>query len=289
MPSQELKSDRGPSNRTVGLLVAGVIVVLVVSAFVIIEAYGNPESPGTFGDMFGAANALFSALAFVGVVYAILLQRREIHLQGEELRQTKEELMKQREQMELQNQTLCNQSFENTFFQLLRLHNEMVAAMETKGSGAESNEIASRGRSCFVSFLGEVKRQLQPASRKTCGQLRDALSGAYMDFYERHQSDLGHYFRSLYNTVKLVDRSPVADKRLYTNLIRAQLSSYELALLFYNCLSELGYNKFKPLLEKYSMLKNMPLELLCHRDHMALYEAGAFGGTYPDEEGRWLA
>ncbi|MDG3006426.1 hypothetical protein [Paludisphaera mucosa] len=34
---------------------------------------------GTFGDMFGALNCLFSGAAFVGVVYAVLLQRRELH------------------------------------------------------------------------------------------------------------------------------------------------------------------------------------------------------------------
>lgn len=33
---------------------------------------------GTFGDMFGAFNAYFSALAFLGVIYTILLQRKEM-------------------------------------------------------------------------------------------------------------------------------------------------------------------------------------------------------------------
>ena len=40
---------------------------------------------GTFGDMFGAVNALFSGLAFVGVIIAILLQRQELQLQRTEL------------------------------------------------------------------------------------------------------------------------------------------------------------------------------------------------------------
>lgn len=52
------------------------------------------ENRGTFGDMFGAINSLFSGLAFAGVVYAILLQQKEIKLQKEELTLTREELKK---------------------------------------------------------------------------------------------------------------------------------------------------------------------------------------------------
>lgn len=47
---------------------------------------------GTFGDMFGAVNALFSGLAFAGIIYTILLQRRELELQREELRATRGEM-----------------------------------------------------------------------------------------------------------------------------------------------------------------------------------------------------
>jgi hypothetical protein len=42
--------------------------------------------------MFGAVNTLFSGLALAGVVYAILLQRRELALQREELSMTREEV-----------------------------------------------------------------------------------------------------------------------------------------------------------------------------------------------------
>jgi hypothetical protein len=57
-----------------------VIVVLIVSGFAIHGSYGEKER-GSFGDMFGAANALFSGFAFAGVIYAILLQRQELKLQ----------------------------------------------------------------------------------------------------------------------------------------------------------------------------------------------------------------
>lgn len=40
---------------------------------------------GQFGDMFGAVNALFSGLAFAGVIIAVILQKRELALQRREL------------------------------------------------------------------------------------------------------------------------------------------------------------------------------------------------------------
>ena len=40
--------------------------------------YADESSRGTFGDMFGAINALFSGAALVGIIYSINLQRREL-------------------------------------------------------------------------------------------------------------------------------------------------------------------------------------------------------------------
>ncbi|MEB3120418.1 MAG: hypothetical protein VKL41_04250, partial [Snowella sp.] len=45
----------------------------------------NWEQRGQFGDMFGAVNAFFSGLALVGIVYNIILQRKELRLQRQEL------------------------------------------------------------------------------------------------------------------------------------------------------------------------------------------------------------
>ena len=51
--------------------------------------------------MFGSINALFSGLAFAGIIYTILLQRKELELQREELKLTREEIKKSREQHEI--------------------------------------------------------------------------------------------------------------------------------------------------------------------------------------------
>jgi len=47
---------------------------------------------GTFGDMFGAVNSLFSGLAFAALIFTIFMQREELLLQRQELEYTRIEL-----------------------------------------------------------------------------------------------------------------------------------------------------------------------------------------------------
>jgi len=217
--------------------------------------------------MFGAANALFSGLAFAGLIYAIWLQRLELQLQREELVATRAELRGQKEQLEAQNRTLRKQSFENTFYQLLRLHNDIVNAIAL-------NRVTLRGRDCFQYFFNELQNdwanRMRGGAQPSLASLH-FLNEIYMGFYRGYESQLGHYFRSLYNTVKLVHDSEMEDKRLYTNLVRAQLSSYELLVLFYNSLSEMGREKFKPLIVEYDLLKHLPRDKLFDPNHASLY------------------
>jgi hypothetical protein len=60
------------------------------------------EKRGQFGDLFGSVNALFSGLAFAGVIYAIFLQRQELALQREELKLQREEMVASREEFAAQ-------------------------------------------------------------------------------------------------------------------------------------------------------------------------------------------
>ena len=257
------------------LFPALVVIFVILSWSLTWYLLKDSTDRGTFGDMFGAVNALFSGLAFVGVVFAILLQSNELKLQRKELKFTRDELKGQKLQLEAQNKTLKKQNFENTFFELLRLQNDITNSIDL----VDENNRITKGRDCFKVFYERFKKlwgrnvvQFQGDSEL------ERINKTYLAFYEEHQSEFGHYFRSMYNIVKLVDNSPVEDKRFYTNLIRAQLSSFELALLFYNSLSEMGSDKFKPLIEKYSLLKTVPKKSLINpREHLPLYSEGAFG------------
>jgi len=76
------------------VLTIGVVIVAVLGLFwfVIVKNVDSWDERGQFGDMFGAVNALFSGLAFAGVIIALVYQRRELELQRQELRETRKEI-----------------------------------------------------------------------------------------------------------------------------------------------------------------------------------------------------
>ena len=71
------------------------VALLLVYSLLLMRQMPDPEHRGWFGDMFGAANALFSGLAFSALVYTMILQRKELALQREELALTRAELARQ--------------------------------------------------------------------------------------------------------------------------------------------------------------------------------------------------
>ena len=226
------------------------------------------QQRGQFGDMFGAVNALFAGLAFAGVIGAIILQRNELKLQREELKLTRNEMRGQNEQLMAQDLTLKRQNFESSFFQLLSFHNGIVESFQINRSHGSVN-----GRRCFGTFLAELRNLNETMPDND-------ISNVWREFYGKYQSTVGHYFRHLYNTVKFVDRhvflQEFEDRESYTNLIRAQLSSHEMGILFYNCLSPKGA-KFKRLAEKYSLFEHMDKGVLLNEEHVNLYKSTAFG------------
>lgn len=230
------------------------------------------EERGQFGDMFGASNALFSGLAFIGLIYAILLQRSELALQRIELKLTRKEMKGSREQLKLQKQQMEIQNFENRFFQMVKLWNELRSSLDSY------ENLKDRGF-----FKGYVEPHLkqsirdQPSGADAMGVL-DTIDCAIKDTYGTVWVGLPNYMRMLYNTIKLIDHAEIElkDKKFYANIVRTQLSRPELVVIFYNCLSELGREKFKPLVEKYSLLKHLNHGDLVEGNHAGQYSHKAF-------------
>ena len=69
-------------------LAFAVIAVWLASVAVLTWFLPTWGERGTFGDSFGAVNALFSGFAFAGLIYTIVLQRKEIEANREEIRKT---------------------------------------------------------------------------------------------------------------------------------------------------------------------------------------------------------
>lgn len=74
-----------------------------------------------------------------------------------------------------------------------------------------------------------------------------------------------HYFRHLYRIIKFVDKNKALndeEKYDYVSIVRATLSRFELVWLYYNSLYGPGKSKFKPLIEKHALFKNLRDEFL---------------------------
>ena len=256
----------------VSWIIPAVIILLVVgSCWATWYFLVDVNTRGTFGDMFGVTNAFFSGLAFGGVIYAIILQRRELQLQREELKDTREVLTGQKQQLEAQNTTLKKQNFENTFFQLLRLHNEIASSVEFVKSSYNV-----KGRKSFFRLYDDYTNYYRQLGEDGLDNM-DRINSSYLEFNGRWQSETGHYFRNLYAIVKFIENSKVGDIELYINLIRVQLTDNELLLLFYHSLSDTDGQRLIPLIEKYALLKSLPKDRLLNRQaHESLYKDSAY-------------
>lgn len=223
---------------------------------------------GNFGQLTEGLVGSIWALAGIILVYETLkLQRNELRLQRKDLEFQSREITKQTEQLSKQNKTLETQTFENTIFHLMSLHNEIidnirfdVTEIDDDGNRKTQKLI---GRECFVEFYTDYKRFFNASFEDNPNYEIDAdstfamINSSYHQFYQEYQLHLGHYFRNLFIIIKFVDNMIGEEKSFYLDLIRAQLSNYELFLLYFHCLSD-SDKKFKPLIEKYSILRNLP-------------------------------
>lgn len=282
------------------LLVIMIVMVLVLflANLCLIFLPLNKDERGTFGDQFGAVNALFSGLAFAGLIYTIILQRHDLKLQRRDLRYqrrelelTRKEMEEQTAEFEKQNETLKVQRFENTFFNMLSQFQEVVNNLSAQYRKYGDN-VELSGRELFENYFETVTVYVDIPTENRSVQgfrgMKNAIKGLGLDGYNKADAPayFDHYFRLLYRILKFVKESPLItdfDQEYdYTSILRAILSRYELVWLYYDGLSEYGRDKLKPLIERYAMLKNLRVDLLVDGIDVGTYADSAYTKTLPD-------
>ena len=270
----DINKDKKGTNYTL-LVVFSIIVVLLYAGswYYIDSTYTGLDARGQFGDKFGAVNALFSGLAFAGLIFTIILQKNELALQRKELSLTHEELKGQKEQLEEQNKTLKIQRFENTFFNMLSQFQEVVSGITYTLDFGEKTKVY-KGRELFYEGFEKLEIKIREeglfVGNSRFDTLRECIEKEGLQGYASVEMPtyFDHYFRLLYRILKFVEKTDLIEsdkeKYVYTSMIRAILSRYELVWLYYNGLSAYGNQKLKPLIEKFCMLKNLRTELLCY-------------------------
>lgn len=280
------KSDSDKKIVLWGIGAAVIIIALWLSTYFLLVNL-KPVDRGTLGDMFGTVNALFSGLALAGIIFTILLQRKELGYQRDELRATRKEF-------KIQNETLKQQRFENTLFQMIGIHHEVIDKLSfDKGFRSETLE----KRAVLANAVNDLKTELrltlptketknmegQDVKRRyipeDSTEVHKLLIKGYEKFYfKRYKQLLSHYFRHIYHVFKFIYTSDLIEQHqrtFYASIARAQLSSDELFLILYNSLTpNLGYPKFLFLIKELDIMQNFDFNLVDEfKVHEDIYEA----------------
>jgi hypothetical protein len=253
-----------------GLLALGGIIVIGV--FLLMYFLAPPDGAANYarmqwlsqhGDFYGGfVSPLLTFLTFVGVIFTINLQLSEQSYN--------------KKNNDAQSTFLHKQSFEQAFFQMLTIHASIISDLHWSSSGSRFD-----GRSSFRAYRDELFR-MNSVQRQGIPELQN-LSEGYRVFWNEHRQSLGHYFRYLYNLIRFVDTTENIDKQRYIRILRAQLSDYELVIIFYNCLTVTGEN-LRTYVEKYALLNNLAPELLQSQTHIGYLSTGAFNANNEAKE-----
>lgn len=240
--SENNKKDKWYDNENI-FMYAGltICVVAIITPFLILLFTKdiNFNDLGPVGDFFGGTTVGLFNLA------SILLVLTTVKMQGKELRETRTEF-------ETTNTTLIKQQFDNTFFNMINLHNDIVRTLEAvdinSGSIYSGKELLSRIEIEISYWVEETDLDSLEDER-----VKEVLLFNYERIYKLHVRMLGHYLRNLYRIVKFIHESSLSkeEKKNYIGILRAQLTIDELLIIFYNALSTRGKN-FKEIIVEYN-------------------------------------
>lgn len=223
----------------------------------------------------GVLNPVFSFLTFIGLILTIVLQR----VQNSE----------DKNNFEKTNNESHYKASEDTLFKIIELHHKIVENISINEGDIkilfssdntelyrESGQLKKDERYTFEFYKDSLIEEANRKSFWACVKIisRNAVSNPekildnYIIIQKNNNYIFGHYFRNMYQAIKVIDRIPEASadyskKKALTNLIRSQLSSDELCLLFLNCLDRVvDDGDFRELLIRYEFLEHIPLARL---------------------------
>jgi hypothetical protein len=164
----------------------------------------------------------------------------------------------------------------------LRYEGTRVTPLGLAAAAGSVDEV--RGREAFrYVFHDALKARYAHERGSRNGSNRERYVELMKELDAEWGYELGVYFRLIEHLFTFVDTADLSleERTRLASFARAQLSSYELSLLFYNGLWGEGRAAFKPLAEKYSLFKHLHAEhVLDSRDVVpgALYAETAFVG-----------
>lgn len=244
------------------------------------------NSYSQLGEFIGGVTAPIISIA------AFILLFLTYNSQKKELEETRNLLKKQNELMELQK-------FETTFFNLLNSQKILVSNL---GENKKGPRLFEHIYDEFKKEYNNVKEGFELKKSDTLTNIKTLLSLnneeyeliqknknkeliyakiSFIKTYDRYHLYLSYYFRHLYHILKFIKaqidyESKFTDEKLcfnkykeYADILQANLSSYEMSLLFYNVIF---FEKMKKLVQMFNFLENFSDDGLIEKDHKSFYK-----------------
>lgn len=170
---------------------------------------------GVFGDSFGALNALFSGMAFAGLIVTVLLQRDEMHLS---------------------RMAFERQQFEASFFHLLEIYSRNLRDIRILRLDLTSSY---EGVDALAFLLKRLKQAVSLYSPHV--QDEDGRIVYEYEIFQNAKSVLlpqARYLATFQHLLALVFQYAVerTERERYLAIIASQFTSTEFKYLFYRCL-----------------------------------------------------
>ncbi|HTA27953.1 MAG TPA: putative phage abortive infection protein [Bacteroidia bacterium] len=166
---------------------------------------------------------------------------------------------------------------ENMIIKHVEFHYRILQGMEVRNSikngGISATPPTVKGQESFKAFYEDLEHSYKEETQKNPSKSETAkIIASFQDIYNNSGGNFGHYFKNLYALLRYIHNIKIEgfDKCQYIKLIKAQLSEYELLLLYYDCIWIKGDKQdedeieFMELVIQYNILTALNTNRLIH-------------------------
>jgi hypothetical protein len=155
------------------------------------------------------------------------------------------------------------QAAEGTIIKQIEFHYTILDGIEVYD---KEEEAEIRGKAAFDYLYRELEKFYDPRPEnfsKDIDQVEDRITISFDKLYTEYGNQFGNYFKNLYLLIDHIDQITLEgfDKTYYIELVKAQLSKYEILLLAYDCIwirwDKLKGKKFIDYAKKYKLLSSL--------------------------------
>lgn len=235
--------------------VISLLIMMIMYYFGIRYFFHEPLFAGTFGDSFGAMGSFISGVALIGVIVTMRIQQIQMSQQNTQIEYQNRQIEKQNNQIAEQNKYLLRGEINDTFFKLLGQIKEIKKDMSWSVSDGEK----------LIDIYKELKTDFEKSPQVKSVEI-------FQKFYDTHRVEFDNYFRTLIYMLRYLNDHHIdfEEKRVYSNLLRAQLSQEEAALIYYNMEDRTSRNKglLQEYIQKYNLLADLKDWVDLHEPHV---------------------